>query len=73
MQINNGPNIGSQPNAGQSISMRMMQQKKARESQQQFMNENNEVNLYAANPFGGLNTVTPGGSGESDHTYNMGL
>ena len=27
------------------------------------------MNLYGANPFGGLNTVTPGGSGES--AYNM--
>ena len=32
-----------------------------------------DMNLYGANPFGGLNAVTPGGSGESDHTYNMGM
>ena len=31
------------------------------------------MNLYGANPFGGLNQVTAGGSGESDHTYNIGL
>ena len=32
----------------------------------------NDINLYEANPFGGLSQVTPGGSGESDHTYNVG-
>lgn len=56
--------------------MRMMQQKQARESRQNFIKQGSGegqdgMNLYGANPFGGLNTVTPGGSGES--AYNMGL
>jgi len=32
----------------------------------------NDINLYGANPFGGLNNPVPVSSGESDQTYNMG-
>lgn len=49
--------------------MRLLQQKNARETSQRSANNGGgaeEMNLYAANPFGGLQIPVAGSSGESD-------
>ena len=55
----------SSQNASNSITMRLMQQKQARESQRSG-GDPNEVNLYSANPFGGLQQPVAVSSGESN-------
>lgn len=37
-----------------------------------FNGGGNEINLYGANPFGGLQAPVAVSSGESNQTYNMG-
>ena len=59
----------TQVNPSSSITMRILQQKQARESQR---SQEGEMNLYAPNPFGGLQAPVAGSSGESDQTYKMG-
>jgi len=62
---------GNELNPQSSITMRLLQQKQARESQRSGQSDKAEMNIYAANPFGGLQAPVAG-SGESDQTYNMG-
>lgn len=55
--------------------MRLLQQKQARESKKTGLSANDgagDMNLYGANPFGGLQNPVAVSSGESDQTYNMG-
>ena len=55
--------------------MRLLQQKQARESQRTGGPQSDgggDMNLYGANPFGGLQQPVAVSSGESDQTYNMG-
>ncbi len=79
--VGGGPNNRVNPQS--SITMRLLQQKQARESQRFNSgmggvagagptDGQNEMNLYAANPFGGLQAPVAVSSGESDQTYNMG-
>ena len=59
-----------------SIAMRLLQQKQQRESTRMggpsAADAGSDINLYGANPFGGLHQPIPVSSGESDQTYNIG-
>ena len=57
------------------MAMRLMQAKQAREQQNNLASSgefSNDINLYAPNPFGGLQAPIAVSSGESDQTYNLG-